>query len=103
MPGTFDAYQYLAYLRSRWRLVAIMTGTALAAALHLARETMRLNRLRELETPAGYRGELLQLLDPGVVPEKPSWPNLSLNLAAALALALLLSWLYLTLQFGLRR
>jgi uncharacterized protein involved in exopolysaccharide biosynthesis len=204
MPETFDAYQYLAYLGSRWRLAALAAGLALAAALavsllaakkytatvtlvieppggtvlspiylealktyehlaasdhlfaqavekfrlredlpgrpierlkravlrvelprntrileisitlpnaakahevalHLAQETMRLNRVRALETPFGYRGELLQLLDPGVVPEKHSWPNLPLNLAAALALALFVSWLYLTMQFGLRR
>ena len=59
-------------------------------------------RLRELEATAGYRGERLTLLDPGVVPEKPSSPNLPLNLVAALALALTVSWLYLTLEFGLR-
>jgi uncharacterized protein involved in exopolysaccharide biosynthesis len=60
-------------------------------------------RLRALEATAGHRGERLMLLDPGVAPERPSWPNLPLNLAAALALALAASWLYLTLQFGLRR
>ncbi len=60
-------------------------------------------RLRELEATAGYRSERLNLLDPGVVPERPSSPNLPLNLLAALGLALSLSWLYLTLEFGLRR
>lgn len=60
-------------------------------------------RLRELEATAGYRGERLTLLDPGVVPERPTSPNLPLNLVAALALALSVSWLYLTLEFGLRR
>lgn len=59
-------------------------------------------RLRDLEATAGYRGERLTLLDPGVVPERPSFPNLPLNLLAALALALTVSWLYLTLEFGLR-
>ena len=60
-------------------------------------------RLRELEATAGYRGERLTLLDPGVTPERPSSPNLPLNLAAALALSLVASWFYLTVEFGWRQ
>jgi capsular polysaccharide biosynthesis protein len=59
-------------------------------------------RLRDLEATAGYRGERLTLLDPGFVPERPSSPNVPLNVVAALALALTACWLYLTLEYGLR-
>jgi uncharacterized protein involved in exopolysaccharide biosynthesis len=56
-------------------------------------------RVRELEATAGFRGERLSLLDPGVPPEKPSSPNLPLNVVVALALALIASFLYLTAEF----
>ena len=49
---------------------------------------------------AGYRGERLQIIDPGIVPERPSSPNLPLNLAAALLLGLVLPVLYFTLEMS---
>jgi capsular polysaccharide biosynthesis protein len=58
------------------------------------------SRLREL-TSAGRYGERLELLDPGVVPERPSSPNLPLNLVVAGSLALLFSLGYLTAAYGL--
>jgi uncharacterized protein involved in exopolysaccharide biosynthesis len=58
------------------------------------------NRLREAQGDAGYRGERLRIIDPGIVPERPSSPNLPLNVAAALLLGLVLPILYLTLQMG---
>jgi uncharacterized protein involved in exopolysaccharide biosynthesis len=70
-------------------------------AAWVAQEEME-RRLRDLESTAGFRGERLTLLDPGVPPEKPSSPNLPLNFVAALGLALAVCWLYLTLDFGLR-
>ena len=57
-------------------------------------------RLREARGDAGYRGERLRIIDPGIVPERPSSPNLPLNLVAALLLGLVLPILYLTLQMG---
>ena len=57
-------------------------------------------RLREAQGDAGYRGERLRIIDPGIVPERPSSPNLPLNVAAALLLGLVLPILYLTLQMG---
>jgi succinoglycan biosynthesis transport protein ExoP len=57
-------------------------------------------RLREAKGDAGFRGERLRIIDPGVVPERPSSPNLPLNLAAALLLGLVLPILYLTLQMS---
>ena len=47
-------------------------------------------RLREARGDAGYRGERLRIIDPGIVPERPSSPNLPLNLVAALLLGLVL-------------
>jgi uncharacterized protein involved in exopolysaccharide biosynthesis len=57
-------------------------------------------RLRDARADAGYRGERLHIIDPGIVPEKPSSPNIPLNLVAALLLGLVLPVLYLTLQMG---
>jgi uncharacterized protein involved in exopolysaccharide biosynthesis len=59
-------------------------------------------RLRDLEATAGYRGERLNLLDPGVVPEQPSSPNIPLNVLVAAALAVIVSLLYLSVEFSLR-
>ena len=55
-------------------------------------------RLREVHSDAGYRGERLQIIDPGIVPERPSSPNLTLNLGVALFMSLALSILYLTFE-----
>jgi len=57
-------------------------------------------RLREARGDAGYRGERLRVIDPGIVPERPSSPNIPLNVVAALLLGLVLPILYLTLQMG---
>lgn len=58
------------------------------------------NRLREARGDAGYRGERLKIIDPGIVPERPSSPNLPLNLAAALLLGLVLPIVYFTLEMN---
>jgi uncharacterized protein involved in exopolysaccharide biosynthesis len=57
-------------------------------------------RLREARGEAGFRGERLRLIDPGVVPERPSSPNIPLNVLAALFLGLVLPIVYLTLQMS---
>ena len=57
-------------------------------------------RLREARGDAGYRGERLKIIDPGIVPERPSSPNMPLNVAAALLLGLVLPILYLTLEMN---
>lgn len=59
-------------------------------------------RLLELQSASGLRGERLNILDPGVPPERPSSPNIPLSLFVAGALGLLLALLYLTIEFGLR-
>ena len=35
-------------------------------------------RLTQAQGDAGYRGERLKIIDPGVIPERPSSPNLQL-------------------------
>ncbi len=57
-------------------------------------------RLREARSDSGYRGERLKIIDPGIVPERPSSPNLPLNVVAALLLGLVLPVAYLTLRMG---
>lgn len=57
-------------------------------------------RLREARGDTGYRGERLRIIDPGIVPERPSSPNLPLNIAAALLLGLVLPIVYLTMQMS---
>lgn len=60
-------------------------------------------RLRELRATAGMRGERLRVIDPGVVPERPSSPNIALNMLAALLLTLIALSAYLTVLFSYRR
>ena len=57
-------------------------------------------RVRETRNDLGYRGERLTIIDPGVVPERPSSPNTPLNLSVALLLGLLLSLVYLALELS---
>jgi capsular polysaccharide biosynthesis protein len=75
---------------------------AARADLESARVSAELaeSQLRELALAGSY-GERLELLDPGVVPERPSSPNLPLNVVVACSLALLFSLGYLTLAYGL--
>ena len=58
------------------------------------------SRLTHARSANAARGERLQVIDPGVVPEKPSFPNVPLNVIVALAFALLASLLYVTLEFS---
>lgn len=57
-------------------------------------------RLRDVRASTGSRGENLQIIDPSIVPQRPSSPNIALNLAAALLAAVVVSILYLSLLFG---
>jgi len=66
----------------------------------LAQLTAVETQLREARGGASYRGERLKLIDPGIVPERPSAPNLPLNVAAALLLGLALPIVWLTLRMG---
>jgi uncharacterized protein involved in exopolysaccharide biosynthesis len=85
---------------------ALLSGRE-ARAQELEQRTQSARRLYDsaaahvgdLEASAGSRGDRLRVLDPGVVPERPTSPNIGLNVALALALALLASVTYLTLTF----
>jgi polysaccharide biosynthesis transport protein len=59
-------------------------------------------QLREARGSAPYRGERLKIIDPGIVPERPSSPNLPLNVAAAFLLGLILPvvWLTIAMSYG---
>ena len=50
-----------------------------------------------------FRGERLAIVDPGTVPERPSSPNIPLNVAVALLFSLFASLVYLTFSFGYSR
>jgi capsular polysaccharide biosynthesis protein len=57
-------------------------------------------RLQEVRSALGSRGERLRIIDPGIVPERPSSPNIPLNVAIALFAALVLSVFYLVVEMS---
>jgi polysaccharide biosynthesis transport protein len=57
-------------------------------------------RLREARSDVGYRGERMRVIDPGVVPQRPSSPNLVLNVIAALLMGIVFSVLYLAIEMN---
>jgi uncharacterized protein involved in exopolysaccharide biosynthesis len=60
-------------------------------------------RYNETMTSAAFRSERLQIIDPGTVPERPSSPNIPLNLVIALFGALFSSLVCLALGFSVSR
>jgi uncharacterized protein involved in exopolysaccharide biosynthesis len=60
-------------------------------------------RATEVEASAGLRTEQLRIIDPGIVPQQPSFPNLPLFSAAALLLSAMLSLGWLSLRYGLEQ
>ena len=60
-------------------------------------------RLQEARLGAGYRGERMTIIDPGVVPERASSPNIPLNLVVALLVSLIAALFYLALEFNYGR
>jgi uncharacterized protein involved in exopolysaccharide biosynthesis len=67
-----------------------------------ARETFEEaeRRLGDVRAAAGYRGERLSIIDGGFTPERPSWPNVPLNVLAAIFIGLLASVIWVTLEFS---
>jgi uncharacterized protein involved in exopolysaccharide biosynthesis len=61
-----------------------------------------LDRVRDLRASNGMRGERLRLIDPGIVPQRPSSPNIGLNVIAALLVALTASLVWLSLRYAWR-
>lgn len=60
-------------------------------------------RLNEVNAGAGLRSERLKIIDPGIVPERPSFPNRPLLVIAALFISTVLSLVYLALAFQFGR
>ncbi len=93
-------------VRSAELAVVDAAGAARREAADSARKTaweaLRVAELQlnEARAVAGERGERLQVIDPGVVPEIHSSPNVPLNVLAAFFLALVASMIYLTLEFS---
>jgi len=77
---------------------------AVQAEREAARESLTAaeKRLQQEHASTGYRGERLNVIDPGVVPTRPSRPNVPLMLLAAILVALAASLLYLTFEFNYR-
>jgi succinoglycan biosynthesis transport protein ExoP len=59
-------------------------------------------RSRDMQNTSGFRGERLRIIDPGIVPQRPSYPNISLNAFVALLFGAAASVLYLTVAFQSR-
>jgi uncharacterized protein involved in exopolysaccharide biosynthesis len=59
-------------------------------------------RLSQVRSDRGYRSERLKIIDPGIVPEQPSAPNIPLRVLAALLLGLVVPVIYLTLELSYR-
>lgn len=60
-------------------------------------------RRTELLSSEAFRGERLDLIDPGVIPERPSSPNIPLNLVLALLASIFCCVLYLAFRFAYER
>jgi uncharacterized protein involved in exopolysaccharide biosynthesis len=60
-------------------------------------------RVNELTASAGLRTEQLRIVDPGIVPQRPSFPDIPLILAAAFSLSLTVVLALLSLHFSMTR
>jgi uncharacterized protein involved in exopolysaccharide biosynthesis len=60
-------------------------------------------RVNEQTANAGLRTEQLRIVDPGIVPQRPSFPDIPLILAAALGLSSTLVLALVSLQYGISR
>jgi uncharacterized protein involved in exopolysaccharide biosynthesis len=93
----------------RQKSAALSRGQAIKDSLISELKTTQLaydtdtTRLRDMRATAGTHSEQLRVIDPGIVPERPSSPNVPLNVGAALLVALVSSILYLSFAFVYRR
>ena len=104
------AQKQLDEAEARWRHVqseSVQTGSQLESDLWTSRRDAARSavfaaaeHVAQVRSAAGSRGERLKVIDPGVVPERPSWPNIPLVLLSALLAALTGSLLYVTLEFS---
>ena len=59
-------------------------------------------QLSQARSDRGYRSERLKIVDPGIVPERPTSPNIPLRVLAALLLGLAVPVVFLTLELSYR-
>ena len=73
--------------------------------LRTAEDELTAARLRSDGTrdATRFRSEDLRIVDPGIVPQRPSFPNLPLAVIAAVAMSLVACLVWLTFQFGFAR
>lgn len=78
---------------------------ALDAELKSARadEDAENTKLSDVKSSSAARGVRLKVLDPGIVPQRPSFPNPLLNLGIAFALSVMASIGYLAIRFAYDR
>ena len=69
----------------------------------LAKHDKHRTKLGDLKAAAAFRGERLEVLDPGIVPERPSSPNVPLNMLVALLISATASVAWLAIRFGYER
>lgn len=76
----------------------------LAAERDASQEAFTLvqTRLAQVRSDRGYRSERLKIIDPGIVPERPSAPNIPLNVIAAMMFGLVIPVIYLSLELSYR-
>jgi capsular polysaccharide biosynthesis protein len=106
------AQKQLDEAQARWQQVqseSAQAGSPLESELWTSRRDAARNEVyaasehvAQVQSAAGSRGERLKVVDPGVVPERPSWPNIPLVLLAALFAALAGSLLCVALEFNYR-
>lgn len=60
-------------------------------------------RLTDAQNSAAYRGERLEIMDPGIVPQRPSYPNTPLSIVVAFLVSTIASLAYLAIRFGYSR
>jgi capsular polysaccharide biosynthesis protein len=78
---------------------------SLDAELRSARagEEAAQTKLGDAQSSSAFRGVRLKVLDPGIVPQRPGFPNTPLNLLVALVFALAASIAFLAIRFGYQR
>jgi succinoglycan biosynthesis transport protein ExoP len=60
-------------------------------------------RANELAGSSGLRTEQLRIIDPGIVPQQPSFPNMPLFTGGALLISAMLCLAWLSLRYGLEQ
>jgi uncharacterized protein involved in exopolysaccharide biosynthesis len=93
-------------IQAKDRLIGRRAGRLDAAEGELklaqARFAAAAERAENLQSSVGLAGERLRVIDPGIVPQRPSEPKKALNMVIAVSLALLGSTIYLTLAYNFR-